>query len=108
MYESHQATGYVIYSQVRSTFLGKLGSWYTDVRLAQVYAEPRSAKMALARSEVSFPAVVVPVKLTVEGRSIEYAVHDAEEAAKIKIDDPKPTDTAPTPAPKPRPKPQAA
>lgn len=98
--------GYVVYCPERDTFLGKLGAWYSDIRLAGVFAEPSKAKMALNRADTAAPCVVVQVKLTVEERHIKYAVEALEKASKreeVPADKPAPP-TAPKatagPAPK--------
>lgn len=68
--------GYVVACPDRGTFLGRLGEWYTDVRLAQVYSEPRTAKSALKRAAVTFDCVVVPATVTVAGKDIDNALSD--------------------------------
>jgi hypothetical protein len=78
--ESKSAIGYVVYSNERDTFLGKLGVWYSDVRLANVYAEPRAARMALNRADPSFACLVIPIRLSVLNTDIANAVKDAETA----------------------------
>ena len=100
--EDLKAIGYVVYAQTRGTFLGKLGKWYTDVRLASVYAEPRAASAACNRLEVSFPVLTVPATIHVRGHDVENAVADAE-AAKQKAPETKP-ETAPKTPDKPAPK----
>ncbi len=67
--------GYVVYCPARETYLGRMGEWYTDVRLAQVYAEPRSAKMAIGRLDYGWPAAVVPVTMTVRCIDLDAAAH---------------------------------
>lgn len=71
--ENATGIGYVVYCPARDTYLGRMGEWYTDVRLAQVYAEPRSAKMAIGRLEHGWPVAVVPVTVTVRGIDRETA-----------------------------------
>lgn len=99
--------GYVLSCPSRGTFLGKLGTWYTDVRLAQVYAEPRSAKMAAARAEVSFPVAVVPVKMEVRGIDLEQALADAK-VYEVKQASAAQQQAKPAQRPEPKPKPEKA
>lgn len=80
--ESVKATAYAVYCPERETFLGKLGQWFTDVRLAAVYSEPNKAKMALNRADTLSPCVVVPVTLTVDAKHVDTAVQVAANAAK--------------------------
>lgn len=68
--------GYVVACPDRGTYLGRLGEWYTDVRLAQVYSEPRTAKSALKRAAVTFDCVVVPATITVLGKDLDNALSD--------------------------------
>jgi hypothetical protein len=98
--EDHKAIGYCVYAPTRGTFLGKLGKWYTDVRLASVYAEPRAASAAVNRSETSFPAVVVPCTILVTGQHIENAVADVE-AQKVKPSEPEKPKNTEAPASRP-------
>lgn len=99
MSEGIRAIAYTVYAPTRKTFLGKLGSWYSDVRLASVYAEPRAAKMAAKRCEAPFPVQVVEVSLSVTPEAIRSAEEDAVRPA----DPVEPSadtngDSAPTPA----------
>lgn len=73
--------GYGVYCPSRDTFLGKLGEWYTDVRLAAVYAEPRAAKMAIGRLDHRWPCQVVPIVLTVRGIDLEPLEEKVEPTA---------------------------
>lgn len=69
--------GYAVFAPTRGTFLGRVGEWYTDIRLAQVYAEPRAARLAANRLKASFATTVIEVTMTVSGRRIEQAEQDA-------------------------------
>lgn len=80
--ENVKATAYAVYCPERETFLGKLGNWFTDVRLAAIYSEPAKAKMALNRADTLAPCVVVPVTLTVDAKHVDTAVQVAANAAK--------------------------
>ena len=61
--ESISGIGYVVWNDAREMFLGRMGSWSPDIRLAQVYAEPRSARMAITRLDE--PTLTYPVPVTV-------------------------------------------
>lgn len=73
MAESSSGIGYVLYCPATSEWLGKLGEWYSDIRLASVYAEPRAARMARARLGIGLPIAVVPIHMSVRGVDIETA-----------------------------------
>lgn len=70
--------GYAVFAPARGTFLGRVGTWYTDIRLAQVYAEPRAARLAANRLDINFATAIIEVTMMVSGKRIEQA----EEAAK--------------------------
>lgn len=53
MAEAKNGIGYCVYDPSKDMFLGKLGVWYSDVRLAGVFAEPGKAKAAINRLEGS-------------------------------------------------------
>lgn len=96
MFDDYKAIGYAVFSPARKTFLGKLGTWYTDVRMASVYAEPRQASAAMKRAEVSFATVVVPITLSVSGEQIGYAVGDAKAKTESPSETEKAADEPPT------------
>lgn len=97
--ESVKAIAYGLYAPTRGTYLGKLGSWYSDVRLASVYAEPRAARMAMSRLDVFFPVAIVEIQLSVSSQQLENA------AAGVAIPSQPETATPATGEAKPAPKP---
>lgn len=79
--------GYGIYCPARGTFLGKLGSWYSDIRLAQLYAEPRAARLAMSRLEHGWPVAVVELHVRCPGTSLAdaTALVGTDEIAKVAV-----------------------
>ena len=70
--------GYVVYSDSRQMFLGRMGSWSPDVRLAQVYTEPRAARMAISRLGEATLTYPVPATITVSRTHVATAKADEE------------------------------
>lgn len=89
--EKVTAIGYAVRSPETGMFLGRNGAWFSDLRLASIFAEPGKAKGALNRNAYHASKVVVEVKMSSEG-SVEA----------IKIADPiKPTEPETKPVPQP-------
>lgn len=70
--------GYVVWNDSREMFLGRMGAWSPDVRLAQVYSEPRSARMAISRLGEPTLTYPVPVTITVARKHIESGKADEQ------------------------------
>ena len=105
--ECRTGYGYCIYCPSSDEFLGRLGEFYTDVRLAQVYAEPRAAKAAIARMDHPVRLAVVQIKMEVRGVDLDKAKAEHAPETPEKKDDPKPNGT-PATANKPKPTPAKA
>lgn len=76
--ESISGIGYVVYNDSREMFLGRMGSWSPDVRLAQVYSEPRAARMAITRLDEPTLTYPVPVVVTVARKHLEIGKADEQ------------------------------
>lgn len=61
--EGKSAIGYAVVNNENGMFLGRNSAWYSDIRLATIYAEPRAAANAGRRVETSFAKGVVEVHL---------------------------------------------
>lgn len=90
--------GYVVWNDSREMFLGRMGSWSPDVRLAQVYAEPRSARMAITRLNEPTLTYPVPVSITVVRKNLETGKADEQR----RIDKEKAEANGPAKPPKPQ------
>lgn len=76
--ETISGIGYVVWNDSREMFLGRMGAWSPDVRLAQVYSEPRSARMAITRLGESTLTYPVPVSITVVRKHLESGKADEQ------------------------------
>lgn len=71
--DGKSAIGYAVVNTENGMFLGRNSAWFSDIRLATIYSEPRAAANAGRRAETSFTKGVVEVQLFVSNVSMDNA-----------------------------------